>query len=155
MTSREYKLYSVAILLALNLMLWVTLRLDVKIIDGGVVALSGFPLPWYRSSVMGTGDIEISIPLFLIDFIFYCAVAGLMLRLLAKQFSALKSQHSVVVALLVFMLVPVVVNMTLRFVGGDWSGWVLLPWDGWDGSVSRAYLAHGVGSFTPSPTITP
>jgi hypothetical protein len=134
-------------LLALNLMLWVTLRIDINLVDGGGhVALSGFPVPWYRSTLMGTSGIDVSLPFFLLDLAAYF----LIIRLQANQFLLPKLENhkyrSFFAITLLVAVLPPLSSLLLAFFFDSWSSLLLLPWDGWDGTEIYFRLTHGLST---------
>jgi hypothetical protein len=134
-------------LMALNLMLWVSLRIDINLVDGGGhVALSGFPVPWYRSTLMGTSGIDVSLPLFLFDLAAYFMVLRFAAnRYLFPKLESHKYRPFVAILFLVAVLPPLS-SLSLAYFLDGWSSLILLPWEGWDGTEIYFRLAHGLAT---------
>ena len=136
--------------MALNLMLWLTMRINIGIVDGGGrVAMSGFPLPWFRSTVMGTGGIDVSILFFLFDFAVYAWVTHLLMTRWGFASAPRDTHVYLLCALCVIALTPVAGALLMAFAWDDWSSLMWLPWSGWDGKAPNISWAHGLPPFTP------
>jgi hypothetical protein len=139
----------IKILLGLNFMLWPVLRFDIRLPDGESLAISGFPIPWYSSSVMGTGDINISVVIFLVDFFIILGTIEIVSKFLLTQQLENNSTKKIVSILLFILIFPPLLALASKVIFGDWSGFVFLPWDGWNWKIESVYLSHGLASFNP------
>jgi hypothetical protein len=140
---KQIKSIQTKILLSLNLMLWLIVSYEIRLADGESIAVSGFPIPWRASSVMGTGDVSVSLPLFLLDFLILLLAIEIIDRLFFRQRTD-SGGLSAAAVLLLFLLFPPAIALGARFILGDWSGWVLWPWEGWTGHIESVYLSHGL-----------
>jgi hypothetical protein len=140
---------TLSLLVALNHMLWFTLRQDRINSDGVVIAVSGFPFSWYRSSVMGTGDVQVSLIMFVLNLLVYWFLAGFFIGLLAKRIELGARLTTVLTIGSLAFVLPVLGAFLVRLALGDWSSFVFVPWEQSDGNTIRSYWVHGLQSFNP------
>jgi hypothetical protein len=142
------KLFWIKFLSAMNLVFWPVIKIDIHLLDGGPVALSGFPFPWYRSSVMGTGDLEISLLFLAVNFFLW----WFLVSFCVGKFSIAhwgEAKRKTLLVFLVALFAPVFVSFVSLFLLGDWSDFLLFPWEGWNGRIYDVYLSHGLKSANP------
>lgn len=137
----------IKILLGCNLVLWPILRIGITLADGGEIAVSGFPIPWYASSVMGTGDVNVSVIFFLVNLAVYSGIIHFFCNDFLVRNMRVRARRISFACSLFVLLLPPAIALISKFIFGDWSGFVFLPWDGWDGHVNNVYMTHGVASF--------